>query len=62
MVEYTTVKLPDDMIVEVDKLVGKYGFSSRTEVVKSALRNFFGKYSETNGQMLGKLANIEQEA
>ena len=37
---YTVVKLPTDLIEEVDKLVGRYGFRSRPEVIKSAIRRF----------------------
>ena len=41
-IEYVTVKLPKDIIDEIDKLVGGvHGYSSRTEVVKDALRRFF---------------------
>lgn len=47
MVEYITIKLPNDLVAEVDKLVGKYGFSSRADIVKNALRDFFNKYPET---------------
>jgi len=36
-----TLKLPKDIIDEIDKLVGIHGYSSRTEVVKDALRRFF---------------------
>jgi metal-responsive CopG/Arc/MetJ family transcriptional regulator len=31
----------------MDKLIEKYGFTSRADVVKSALREFFQKYPET---------------
>jgi Arc/MetJ-type ribon-helix-helix transcriptional regulator len=62
MTQYATVKLPQEVVTEINKLVGKYGFSSRAEVVKDALRDFFRKYPETCGQALGKLSNAEQEA
>jgi len=42
---YVTIKLPRNLIDEVDNFVGKYGFVSRTEVVKEALRRFFQQYS-----------------
>ena len=38
--EYTIVKLPTELIDEVDKLVGRYGFKTRPEVIKQAIRNF----------------------
>ena len=59
MARYVTLKLPVDLVTEVDKLVGKYGYTSRPEVVKDALRDFLQKYPETNGQMLAKLQNVE---
>lgn len=43
--KYVTVKLPRDIIDDVlDPLVGKHGYSSRTEVVKDALRKLHEKY------------------
>ena len=45
--KHVTIKLPIDTITEIDKLVGRYGYTSRAEVVKSALRTFFEKYPET---------------
>lgn len=38
--EWVTVKLPRDLVDEIDKLVGKRGWSSRTDVVSQALRDF----------------------
>lgn len=36
--EYIPVKLPEDLIADVDKLVGTHGFRSRAEFVKEAIR------------------------
>jgi len=58
MTKYTTIKLPNNLTAEIDKLVGKHGFSSRAEVVKDALRTLLKKYPETNGQQ----SNAGQEA
>jgi len=51
--KYAQVKLPKTLVVEVDKLIGTFGFTSRAEIVKSALRSllldyhkFIGKYPE----------------
>lgn len=41
MSEYTTIKLPNEIVAQIDQLVGKSGYKSRTEVVKEALRDFF---------------------
>lgn len=38
--EYTTVKVPNDLITEVDSLVDTKGYKSRGEIIKEALRNF----------------------
>jgi len=38
--EYTTVRLPKELMDEVRKLVGVPGFRSSSEVVKQALREY----------------------
>jgi Arc/MetJ-type ribon-helix-helix transcriptional regulator len=38
--EYTTVRLPKELMDEVKKLVGIRGFRSSSEVVKQALREY----------------------
>jgi len=42
---YVTVKIPHNLASEVDKIVGKSGYTSRAEVVKQALRDFLQKHS-----------------
>jgi Arc/MetJ-type ribon-helix-helix transcriptional regulator len=42
--KYTTIKLPNDIVIDMDKLVGKHGYKSRTEVVKDALRDLLNHY------------------
>jgi metal-responsive CopG/Arc/MetJ family transcriptional regulator len=42
--KYVTIKLPRNLVDEIDKFVGKHGFVSRTEVVKEALRRLFQQY------------------
>jgi len=42
--KYVTIKLPRNLVDEIDEFVGKYGFVSRTEVVKEALRRLFQQY------------------
>lgn len=52
--KYTTIKLPTDLVLEyVDSLldVKKFGFSSRTEVVKIAVRDH---YEKMKGEMKNK--------
>lgn len=44
--EYTPVKLPNDLIAEIDQLVGKHGYKSRTEVVKDALRRLLSDFAK----------------
>ena len=41
---YTTIKLPNDIVVEMDKLLGKHGFKSRSEIIKDALRELLSQY------------------
>jgi Arc/MetJ-type ribon-helix-helix transcriptional regulator len=44
-IEYVTIKLPSVVVTElVDPQVTSGQYSSRTEVVKAALRLFFEKY------------------
>jgi len=48
--DYVPIKLPKELVDLIDKLVGKYGFRSRAEVVKEAVRIFlreYGIYAET---------------
>lgn len=44
---YKTVRLPRDFAVEIDKLIGTHGFTSRAEIVKMALREFLKEYEYT---------------
>jgi Arc/MetJ-type ribon-helix-helix transcriptional regulator len=47
-VEYVTVKIPRIIASEfIDPKVKSGKYSSRSEVIKSALREFFEKYPET---------------
>ncbi len=53
--KYVTIKLPKSLVDEMDAFVGKYGFVSRTEIVKEALRRLFQQYSDMprGGQIHG---------
>jgi len=42
--DYIPIKLPKDLVELIDKLVGRYGFKSRAEVVKEAVRAFLREY------------------
>jgi Arc/MetJ-type ribon-helix-helix transcriptional regulator len=42
--EYTTVRLPKELMDEVKKLVGIRGFRSSSEVVKQALREYLDEF------------------
>jgi metal-responsive CopG/Arc/MetJ family transcriptional regulator len=43
--KYVTIKLPKDLVDEaLDPLVGTHGYSSRTDVIKDALRRLAEKY------------------
>jgi len=56
---FATVRIPKELAAEADSLIGTHGFSSRAEVVKTALRELFRKYP--NREALGKLRNAEPE-
>jgi len=46
--DYTTIKLPNDLVSSMDKLIGTYGFKSRAEIVKEALRDLLAQYKTPN--------------
>lgn len=52
--KYVTIKLPKNLVDEIDKFVGTYGFVSRTEVVKEALRRLFQQYHVVKEAELSK--------
>lgn len=43
--EYTVVKIPKELADEIDGLIGKFGFRTRAELVKEAVRALLQKYS-----------------
>ncbi|WP_371801773.1 ribbon-helix-helix domain-containing protein [Candidatus Lokiarchaeum ossiferum] len=48
---YVTLKLPEELVKEyIDSLldIPKYGFSSRAEIVKNAVREYFEKLEKKN--------------
>jgi len=47
--EYITVKLPKELVDQMDKLVGKFGFTSRAEIAKEAIRKLLKEYREEAG-------------
>jgi metal-responsive CopG/Arc/MetJ family transcriptional regulator len=49
--EYTTIKLPTDLLEKIEKLIQskKYGFRTKPEFIKEAIRQEL-KYYETNQQ------------
>jgi Arc/MetJ-type ribon-helix-helix transcriptional regulator len=42
--EYTTVRLPNDLVIKMDVLIGVHGYKSRGEIVKEAVRNLLKEY------------------
>ena len=49
--DYTTIKLPNDLVSLMDKLIGKHGFRSRAEIVKDALRELLKQYKTAEAEM-----------
>lgn len=44
--QYVTLKIPRNLIEKIDMLVGDYGFTSRAEFVKEAIRKLLREYKE----------------
>ena len=42
--EYVVVKIPKNLADDVDALIGKFGFTSRAEITKQALRKLLQEY------------------
>ncbi len=49
--DYTTVRLPNDLVKEMDVLIGVKGFKSRGEIVKEAIRDLMSKYQVEKPQL-----------
>lgn len=47
MTQFATVRFPQVLADKVDRYIGTNGYTSRADVVKDALRDFFEKYPET---------------
>jgi Arc/MetJ-type ribon-helix-helix transcriptional regulator len=45
--DHVTVKIPRDLIDEMDKLIGSLGFRSRGEIAKEAIRQLLDHYKES---------------
>ena len=58
--EYTTIKLPNDLITSTDKLIGTHGFKSRGEIVKEALRDLLAHYQKTEQQELPRFEHFNK--
>lgn len=43
---HVTVKIPKDLVKEMDKLLGKHGFRSRGEIAKEAIRKLLANYEK----------------
>ena len=46
MKEYTQVRIPKELMKEVEKLLGRFGFRSRAEIVKEAIRRLLLELKE----------------
>jgi len=47
MNEYVVIKIPKSLVDEMDALVGKFGFTSRAEITKEAIRRLLTDLSKT---------------
>jgi metal-responsive CopG/Arc/MetJ family transcriptional regulator len=48
MTSYVTIKLPKDLVEQIDDFIQKqnYGYASRAELVKDAVRSFLTKIKQ----------------
>jgi Arc/MetJ-type ribon-helix-helix transcriptional regulator len=49
--DHNTVRLPEELTDEMDKLIGTHGFRSRAEIAKEAIRAFLEKYQKEIAQL-----------
>jgi len=42
--QYSTVKVPMDLVKEVDRMMDKHGYRSRSEFIKDAIRSLLREY------------------
>ncbi|MCS7136030.1 MAG: ribbon-helix-helix domain-containing protein [Nitrososphaerota archaeon] len=53
MTRYVTVKIPEEIGLQIDKVLYKAGYSSRAEFVKDAIRRLLEKFNEQEAQTYG---------
>ena len=46
--EYVTLKIPKNLVNQIDEVIGKHGFTSRAEFVKEAIRKLLYQYKEVS--------------
>jgi len=44
--DHITIKLPKELVAEMDRLIGTMGFRSRGEIAKEAIRQLLSQYKE----------------
>ena len=44
--DHITIKLPKELVAEMDRLIGAMGFRSRGEIAKEAIRQLLSQYKE----------------
>ena len=49
MGEYVPIKIPRDLVDEMDKVVGSFGFKSRAEIAKEGIRRLLLILKEQGG-------------
>jgi len=48
--DHVTIKLPKELVEEMDRLIGALGFRSRGEIAKEAIRQLLSHYKESLAQ------------
>ena len=44
-IDYATIRIPKQLADEMDALIGNYGFTSRAEIAKEAIRRLLQEYA-----------------
>jgi Arc/MetJ-type ribon-helix-helix transcriptional regulator len=59
--EHNTVKLPESLTDEMDKYMGKKGFTSRAEIAKQAIREFMERNPLSKTESLPRFEHINAD-
>jgi Arc/MetJ-type ribon-helix-helix transcriptional regulator len=58
--QHATIRVPKDLAIEVDKMIGKHGFRSRAEIAKEAIRHLLSEYKAKEPAMRFIMRNHDE--